>query len=80
MFDERGRKQSLDKLFQCPKKDIWEQALTDELGRLSQEINGIDGNDVVDFIMFQEVPQDKIISYANMVCDIRPLKTEKYRV
>ena len=80
MYDQMGKKQSLDSLLKGPTKNIWERALTNELGRLAQGINNIEGNDVVDFIHHHEVPQDKIVTYANMVCDIRPLKTEKFRV
>ena len=80
MFDNYGRKQSLDKLLNGPMKQTWQTALTNELGRLAQGINDVKGNDVVDFIDYKDVPQNKIVTYANMVCDIRPLKTEKYRV
>ena len=31
------------------------------------------------FIKRSEVPADKTITYANMVCDYRPLKEEKFR-
>ena len=80
MFDTQGRKQSLDKLIQRPTQQIWKKALTNELGRLAQGINDVKGNDVVDFISYKDIPKNKIVTYTNMVCDIRPLKTEKYRV
>ena len=80
MFDNQGKKQSLDKLLKSPMKNIWQTALSNELGRLAQGIGNVNGNDVVDFISFDKVPHNKIVTYANMVCDIRPLKTEKYRV
>ena len=54
--------------------------MSNELGRLAQGIREVNGNDVIDFIPFKEVPKDRIVTYANMVCDIRPLKTEKFRV
>ena len=59
---------------------IWKTALSNELGRLSQGIRDIEGNDVIDFVTFDEVLKNRIVTYANMVCDIRPLKTEKFRV
>ena len=80
MFNNDGKKQSLDALLQGPSKNIWRQALSNKLGRLAQGGNNIQGNDVVDFIHFHEVPNNKIVTYANMVCDIRPLKTEKFSV
>ena len=80
MFDGQDKKQSLDKLLHGPQSNIWQVALSNELGRLAQGINNVEGNDVLDFIPFKEVPSGRIVTYANMVCDIRPLKTEKYRV
>ena len=74
-----GKKQSLDKLLQT-NPTIWTTALSNELGRLAQGIRTVDGNDVMDFIFYSDVPQDRIVTYANFVCDIRPLKTEQFRV
>jgi hypothetical protein len=34
----------------------------------------------MEFIPFHHVPKNKKVVYANMVCDHRPHKTEKYRV
>ena len=34
----------------------------------------------MNFIPFSKVPKNKKVAYANMVCDVRPTKTEKYRV
>ena len=34
----------------------------------------------MDFIPYSAVPQDRIVTYANMVCDIRPLKSEMFQV
>ena len=80
MFDGiTGRKQSIDTLLE-KNPLIWKTALSNELGRLSQGIRDIEGNDVIDFIKYDEVPKNRIVTYANMVCDIRPLKTEKFRV
>ena len=50
------------------------------MGRLSQGVRDIEGNDVIDFIQFSDVPTDRIVTYSNMVCDIRPLKKEKFEV
>ena len=80
MFDTQGKKQSLDKLPVGTTKKIWQQALSNELGRLAQGIGTVQGNDILDFIHFNTVPSDRIVTYANMVCDIRPLKNEKFRI
>ena len=80
MFDTQGRKQSLDKLLAGSSKKIWQQALSNELGRIAQGIRIVQGNDVLDFVPFATVPSDQIETYANMLYDLRPLKTEKFRV
>ena len=77
---ENGQRQTLDQLLQGHQKDTWRQAISNELGRLSQGVNSIQGNDVIEFISNGQVPPNKKVTYANMVCDYRPLKTEKYRV
>ena len=80
MYDDTtGRKQSLDTLLK-KKLKIWGTALSNELGRLAQGVRDIEGNNVIDFIPYNEVPQDRLVTYSNMVCDIRLLKTEKFRV
>ena len=80
MFGEQGKKQSLEKLLTGLTKQIWNKASANELGRLDQGINNVNGNDFSDFIHHKDVPKSKILTYANMVCDIRPLKAEKYSV
>ena len=80
MYDNTtGRKQSIDSLLKSNPK-IWEIALSNELGRLAQGIRDVTGNNVMDFIKHTEVPKDRIVTYSTMVCDICPLKTEKFRV
>ena len=79
MYDGTGKKQPINKLLKI-NPEIWSVALSNELGRLAQGIRDIEGNNVFDFISHLEVPADRIITYDNMVCDIRPLKTEKFRV
>ena len=45
-----------------------------------QGIGDIKGNYVVDYIQKSEVPADRIITYANMICNYRPLKSDHHRV
>ena len=80
IFDKCGHKMSLDKLLSSSSAEIWEQATSYELGRLAQGYSHIKGNDVLDFIPKSMVPHGKIVTYARMVCDIRPFKEEKFRV
>ena len=81
IFDEAGKKLNLDALLKGPRKNIWQQAVTNELGRLSSGIPGkIKGTKAMRYIHKNEVPTGKKITYANMVCNFRPLKNEKHRV
>ena len=74
-----GKNQSINSLLKN-NPAIWETASSTELGQLSQGVRDVEGNNVVDFVHFSELPKDRIVTYANMVCDIRPLKKEKFRV
>ena len=51
-----------------------------KLSRLVHGIRDVRRNDVVDFIFKSKVPSDRVVTYANMVCDFRPHKEEKHRV
>ena len=76
----QGKRQTLDQLIQGPDAAIWQQATSNELGRLAQGVQNTEDNDVIDFIYKSDVPTHKKVIYANMVCDFRPLKSEPYRV
>ena len=54
--------------------------MSNKLGRLSNGYNNIKGTNTIDFVKKSTIPKHKKITYANMVCDHQPLKTEKYRV
>ena len=38
------------------------------------------GTNTIFFVHIHEIPKDRKISYANFVCNYRPLKSEPYRV
>ena len=80
IFDIHGKRQSLDELIKGPDAATWQQATSNELGRLAQGVCNTKGNDVIDFIYKSDVPAHKKVTYANMVCDFRPLKSEPHRV
>ena len=79
IYTDKGVRLRIDKLLN-EDKHTWERSLSNELGRLTQGIGNIQGNDAMDFIKHTMVPKHKKVAYANMVCDIRPTKAEKYRV
>ena len=76
-----GEKESYDSLrAQDPEK--WERAFSNEMGRLAQGVGTRmpDGNENIFFIKKNQVPANKKVTYANPVCDFRPLKDDPYRV
>ena len=70
----------MDKLLKSDSHKIWEIALSNELGQLAQGVRQVNGNEIINFIPYTDVPKEKLVAYANMVCDVRPLKTEKFRL
>ena len=50
IFDLDGKVMSIDALLRSENAIIWEQALSNELGRLAQGIGAIVGNDAIEFI------------------------------
>ena len=82
IYDKAGKKLSIDALLQGAQAPVWHQALDNELGRLSRGLPGTDitGTKTIDFISKEDIPRGACITYANMVCDERPLKKEQFRV
>ena len=70
----------MDSLLKGKAAKIWGTSLSNELGRLAQGIRNIKGNDVIDFISIKDVPSHKKVTYANMVCNYIPLKSDPNRV
>jgi len=81
IFDANGKKETINSLLSGPDSIIWNKSVSNEFGRLAQGKNdaGIIGTDTIHFIHKSEVPIGKVVTYGNFVCDIRPLKSEKYR-
>ena len=80
IFDESGKRLTIDKLINGNNQKVWRQRLPNEFGRLPVGFKSIKGTNTINFIRKESIPKHKKITYANMVCDHRPLKTEKYRV
>jgi hypothetical protein len=81
IYNEHGKKETLDTLLNGKDSAIWMNSLANEFGRLAQGClaNGILGTDTIDFIHQHEVPSNKQVTYGNFICDHRPLKTETHR-
>ena len=64
-------------------RDTWIEAIAKGLGRLVQGYNDTKGADTVKFMNLDEIaniPKGKIVTYARIVVDHRPQKTDPNRV
>ena len=69
-------------LFIHPNPEIqrrWMESGENEFGRLFQGYKEVNGMDVLEWIHHDEVPKDKIVTYARYTVAFRPEKLEKYR-
>ena len=82
IFYPKGNKMSIDNLISDPiMARVWQPALDNELSRLSQGFKKrVNTQDAMDFIAYSDIPKDRKVTYANFICDYRPLKTERFRV
>ena len=59
-------------------KNDWLLSGANELGRLAQGLKrGIKGTDTVFFITKQQVPNNQTVTYARIVCSVRPRRTNQ---
>ena len=81
MFNDNGKKETINTLLFGHDSVLWTTSLSNELGRLAQgNEHGVKATDTIDFIFKSDVPANQSITYANFVCDFRPLKSEMYRI
>ena len=76
MFDFKGKKKSID-VFLKEDETTWGYSLSNEIGRLAQEIRDVKGNNAINFIPKNTIPRGKKVAYANMVCDLRQFEKGK---
>ena len=80
-FDASCCKQTIDNLIAGPMNKTWLRSTANDSGRLAKGIPGrVRGTDCAVFISKDKVTNNKKVTYANMVCDYRPLKYEPYHV
>ena len=81
IYTDNGLKLTLDKLLQLNQKR-WQLALSNDLVVLHRETNTIylSQKNVMKFINKSENPSSTPVTYANFVCDHRPLKSEPWRI
>ena len=79
--EETGKKETIETLLKGKDGPLWDKANSNEWGRLARGNKyGIKFTNTIDFIPKSEVPPDRAVTYANFVCNYRPLKSEMYRV
>ena len=81
IYDDNGKKQSLEALLNGNDGNIWNRSMSNEIGRLAQGNKyGVKMTDTIDFIYANEVPKNQLVTYAAFTCDYRPLKSETHRI
>jgi hypothetical protein len=80
-----GRTLRYEDLIKNPKtRDLWSNAMTKELARLAQGIEGLTvGTNTVFYLTHEEIkniPKDRTVTYARTVVDYRPQKADPNRV
>ena len=81
IYNESGKRETLDTLLKGSQQETWQRSLSNEWGRLAQGNDyNVKGTNTIVFISKSQVPSDKRVTCATMVCDFRPLKEEQYRV
>jgi len=89
MFDPvTGKPETIDSLLRGPDSQTWTRSLANEWGRCTQGITKqrpvldeqIAGNNTMFFIRPNQVPAGRKVTYASIVCTMRPGKSEVYRV
>jgi len=61
--------------------EIWVPSMSNEFGRLLQGVGSRmkKGSETIHFISHKTIPHTKTVTYARIVCDYRPLKSEPNR-
>ena len=78
IYDKHGIKIFLDHIIHN-NADRWHKALSNEFGRLTQSNDAALGcTEAINFIHHSS--QNAKVTYASFVCNLRPLKSEQWRV
>ena len=79
--DITGKLEIIDTLLTGSNGAIWKEAVSNELGHLAQGVGScVAGSNTIYFIHCHELLLNAKVTYANMVCDYHPLKSEPNRV
>ena len=67
VYDDNGKKHSIDDLLKGKMKPTWEIGLSNEIGQLAQGIGyGVARTDTIDFIRKSEVPENQKVTYEKI--------------
>ena len=66
-------------LIKSKNQNVWTTSLANELGRLAQGIRNIPGTNTIKFIHKNQVPHNRKVTYAQLVVDYRPGKSDPNR-
>ena len=81
LYNDDGSKASIDDLLNGKDHIVWDNALSNEIGRLAQgNAAGVKGTNTITFIPKNKVPSNVKVTYANFVCTHRPKKPEPWRI
>jgi hypothetical protein len=61
-------------------KEVWTKAMCKELGHLVQGFGEKEGTNTIFFMSIDDIPKDRIVTYARIVVDYRPQKDDPNRV
>ena len=76
IYNNEGKRQSIDKMLQSENTHIWSHSLSNETVTIVQGTRNIQDNEIVNYIPKSKVPTGAIVVYSNFICDFKPLKTE----
>ena len=80
IYNSEGRQLKIEELLESD-PSTWDRSLSMEFGRLLKGNKyGVEWTDTMEFIPHTSLPKGKKVTYAQYVCDHRPLKPEKYWV
>jgi len=80
MDKDTGKSLEYRHLIKMPKyKHIWNDSMSNEIGRLAQDNSSVKGTETMFFITYENIPlnRTKDVTYARIVVDYRPQKQEK---
>ena len=81
LYNKLGKKETNDSLLAGPHSATWRTALANELGQLTNGVHGrVRATNTIRFILWSDIPSDRKITYANLIYDYRPHKSDPYSI